>query len=51
MLRPYDTEPSMTANAPHLPPPQFPLEQSETGAFVRQPDAFRRWVKADGSTE
>jgi putative glutathione S-transferase len=30
---------------------QFPLEQSESGAFVRQPDAFRKWVKADGSTE
>jgi len=33
------------------PAPQFPQEQSSEGAFVRQPDAFRRWVKADGSPE
>ncbi len=29
---------------------QFPGEQSEDGAFVRQDDAFRNWVRADGST-
>jgi putative glutathione S-transferase len=28
--------------------PQFPDEQSETGTFVRQEDAFREWVTADG---
>jgi putative glutathione S-transferase len=28
---------------------QFPDEQSAEGAFVRQDDAFRRWIKADGS--
>ncbi len=28
--------------------PQFPDEQSEDGAFVRQDDAFRDWVAADG---
>ncbi len=27
---------------------QFPDEQSQTGAFVRQDDAFRDWVTADG---
>jgi glutathionyl-hydroquinone reductase len=30
---------------------QFPAEQSVEGRFVRQGDAFRRWVRADGSTE
>lgn len=30
--------------------PQFPAEQSSEGSFVRQEDAFRDWVKADGST-
>jgi putative glutathione S-transferase len=29
---------------------QFPDEQSADGAFVRQDDAFRDWVRADGST-
>ncbi len=29
---------------------QFPSEQSPEGAFVRQGDAFRDWVSADGST-
>ena len=29
--------------------PQFPDEQSAEGAFIRQDDAFRRWIKADGS--
>ena len=29
---------------------QFPDEQSADGAFVRQDDAFRNWVRADGST-
>jgi putative glutathione S-transferase len=33
-----------------IPQPQFPQEQSPAGAFVRQPDAFRRWVTADGSS-
>jgi len=28
--------------------PQFPLEQSATGEFRRQGDAFREWVTADG---
>ncbi|HEY4440313.1 MAG TPA: glutathione S-transferase family protein [Candidatus Elarobacter sp.] len=30
--------------------PQFPAEQSADGQFVRQGDAFRDWVRADGST-
>jgi putative glutathione S-transferase len=34
----------MTATA------QFAAEQSDTGEFVRQDDAFRDWVSADGST-
>jgi putative glutathione S-transferase len=29
---------------------QFPEEQSDEGEFKRQEDAFRDWVKADGST-
>lgn len=29
---------------------QFPDEQSESGEFKRQEDAFRDWVKRDGST-
>ena len=29
---------------------QFPAEQSQTGEFKRQEDAFRDWVKRDGST-
>ena len=29
---------------------QFPAEQSEDGRFVRQQDAFRGWVSADGHT-
>lgn len=29
--------------------PQFPDEQSPSGEFTRQPDAFRGWVTADGS--
>jgi putative glutathione S-transferase len=29
---------------------QFPSEQSTTGEFKRQEDAFRDWVKRDGST-
>lgn len=28
---------------------QFPAEQTETGAFRRQPDAFDRWIRADGT--
>lgn len=28
--------------------PQFPAEQSAEGSFVRQQDAFRNWVTADG---
>ena len=31
--------------------PQFPDEQSAQGAFVRQADAFGKWVRADGSSE
>jgi putative glutathione S-transferase len=30
---------------------QFPQEQSEDGTFERQDDAFRDWVRADGSSE
>ena len=29
---------------------QFPHEQSESGEFERQEDAFREWISADGST-
>jgi glutathionyl-hydroquinone reductase len=29
---------------------QFPDEQSEAGEFQRQPDEFRDWIRADGST-
>lgn len=31
--------------------PQFPDEQNAQGHFVRQQDAFRRWIRADGSGE
>lgn len=31
--------------------PQFPDEQSADGAFVRQGDAFRRWVRAGSASE
>jgi glutathionyl-hydroquinone reductase len=31
-----------------VPKAQFPDEQSEEGRFVRQQDAFREWVSADG---
>lgn len=30
---------------------QFPEEQSPSGEFVRQQDAFRDWVRADGSSQ
>jgi putative glutathione S-transferase len=30
--------------------PQFPDEQSDTGEFVRQEDAFRDWISSAGST-
>src|ERR1700736_1251304 len=30
--------------------PQFPAEQSESGEFARQEDAFREWISNDGST-
>jgi putative glutathione S-transferase len=30
---------------------QFPHEQSATGEFARQEDAFRDWISADGSTQ
>lgn len=30
---------------------QFPGEQTEEGAFDRQEDAFRQWVRADGSSD
>jgi len=29
---------------------QFPTEQSDSGEFQRQEDAFREWISADGST-
>jgi putative glutathione S-transferase len=29
---------------------QFPEEQTRSGEFHRQPDAFRQWISADGST-
>src|SRR5438045_9610034 len=29
---------------------QFPEEQTKSGSFKRQEDAFRDWVKRDGST-
>src|ERR1043166_8795286 len=32
-------------------PAQFPPEQSESGEFQRQEDAFREWVSNDGSTQ
>ena len=31
--------------------PQFPAEQSGEGCFIRQPDAFRGWLHADGGSE
>jgi glutathionyl-hydroquinone reductase len=34
-----------------VPKAQFPDEQSEAGHFVRQQDAFRTWVRADGQSE
>ncbi len=30
--------------------PQFPEEQTPDGAFERQADAFKHWIRADGST-
>jgi glutathionyl-hydroquinone reductase len=30
---------------------QFPSEQSDTGEFQRQEDAFREWISTDGSTQ
>ena len=33
---------------PEIPKAQFPGEQSEDGQFLRQQDAFRDWVTADG---
>src|SRR3954467_7112529 len=29
---------------------QFPTEQTESGEFSRQEDAFREWISNDGST-
>src|SRR6059058_4715361 len=29
---------------------QFPDEESESGEFKRQADAFRQWISSDGST-
>src|SRR5437867_146809 len=29
---------------------QFPAEQTESGEFQRQEDAFREWISNDGST-
>jgi putative glutathione S-transferase len=34
-----------------VPKAQFPDEQSDSGHFVRQEDAFRAWVSADGQSE
>jgi putative glutathione S-transferase len=34
-----------------VPKAQFPDEQSEAGHFMRQQDAFRAWVRADGQSE
>ena len=31
-------------------PGQFPDENSDDGEFKRQEDAFRHWVRRDGST-
>ncbi len=31
--------------------PQFEKEQSQSGEFQRQDDAFREWISVDGSTE
>jgi putative glutathione S-transferase len=31
--------------------PQFPKEQSESGEFVRQQDAFRKWITPDPNSE
>src|SRR5258708_531773 len=36
---------------PILASPQFPKEQSESGEFVRQQDAFRRWITSDPEGE
>jgi glutathionyl-hydroquinone reductase len=33
------------------PQSQFPDEQSEDGRFVRQQDAFRRWITANGESD
>jgi glutathionyl-hydroquinone reductase len=30
--------------------PQFPTEQSTSGEFERQEDAFREWISTNGST-
>jgi putative glutathione S-transferase len=35
---------------PHAAMSQFPAEQSKTGEWNRQEDAFCDWVKRDGST-
>jgi putative glutathione S-transferase len=36
---------------PTLSSPQFPKEQSESGEFVRQQDAFRKWITPDPAGE
>ncbi|HZC36974.1 MAG TPA: glutathione S-transferase family protein [Chthoniobacterales bacterium] len=36
---------------PTLASAQFPKEQSETGEFVRQEDAFRKWITEDPGAE
>ncbi len=36
---------------PTLASPQFPKEQSDSGEFVRQQDAFRRWIFPDPNSE
>src|SRR3989442_773040 len=42
--RPFFILPAMKANA------QFPEEESDSGEFQRQEDAFRAWVTDDGSS-
>src|SRR5215212_5008641 len=42
--------PALRMTTPGMKAPQFPAEQSKSGAFQRQEDAFRDWVRRDGST-
>src|ERR1700686_1726186 len=45
-VRPAEAESSSMATVK----PQFPGEQAADGTFVRQEDAFRHWVRADGTS-